>query len=465
MLRKFITCIVLATMMSTLHADEERHEFDAFLQIPFYADAHGVRVMTLRFTAPPAARSLRWRLALLPRHDETVVRSWRGARTVSGEPVAVTVRWRENAPKGVYRMKLWASLDGGGEIAQDWPLAVGAASASTVSGAPPSLAAAIPPATPMASAALYDIYLGNLHSQTNHSDGGGALDQFSGAQEPQHGAFGPSDAYAYAQQHGLDFLMTSEHNHMFDGSDGTNRDADAGVVHAVFQEGLRQAAQWRTSHAPFLALYGQEWGVIGHGGHINVINADALLGWERNAEGALLADEETPKSDYQTLYQHLRQHHWFGQFNHPQRDQFAINGQPLAWSADGDASMLLCEVMNSNAYSTSTDENEPRRSNFEAGCNALLEAGYHLGFSSNQDNHCTNWGAAYSNRTAVLLPRNMPLTPTSLLDALRARRTYARMDKHSLTPLPGEHFYYARVTQDDGKMLWSAPVWITQLPR
>jgi hypothetical protein len=33
------------------------------------------------------------------------------------------------------------------------------------------------------------------------------------------------------------------------------------------------------------------------------------------------------------------------------------------------------------------------------------------------------------------------------------------------TPKPGEHFYYARVTQDDGKMLWSAPIWVTQIPR
>jgi hypothetical protein len=551
MLRKSITCIVLATIIRSLHADEERHEFDAALQVPFHADERGERVMTLHFTAPAEVHSLRWRLTLLPRQDETAVRSWQGTRAVAGEPVEVTVRWREDVPKGVYRMRLSASLDGGGEIEQSWPVAVGAstvrqpatrtaarARAGAATGAAADVATALAAstasmadgaahsratATATASAELYDIYLGNLHSQTNHSDGGGVLDQCTGAQEPQHGAFGPSDAYAYAQQHGLDFLMTSEHNHMFDGSDGTNRAAAASAVHALFQDGLRQAAQWRTDHTPFLALYGQEWGVISHGGHINILNADALLGWERNAQGELLADEETPRSDYQTLYQHLRQHHWFGQFNHPQRDQFAINGQLLAWSAAGDASMLLCEVMNSSAYSTSTDENEPRRSNFETGCNALLEAGYHLAFSSNQDNHCANWGAAYSNRTAVLLPRSTPLTPAGLLDALRARRTYATMDKHSqliftanghmmgerfqnrgkltlkadyastagrsiaaisifhgvpgrngkvaaistkskrtFTPLPGEHFYYARVTQDDGKMLWSAPVWVTQ---
>jgi hypothetical protein len=32
----------------------------------------------------------------------------------------------------------------------------------------------------------------------------------------------------------------------------------------------------------------------------------------------------------------------------------------------------------------------------------------------------------------------------------------------SFTPAPGAHFYYARVTQEDGNVLWSAPVWVTQ---
>jgi hypothetical protein len=34
----------------------------------------------------------------------------------------------------------------------------------------------------------------------------------------------------------------------------------------------------------------------------------------------------------------------------------------------------------------------------------------------------------------------------------------------TLTPAPGLHFYYARLTQDDGNIVWSAPVWVTQGP-
>jgi hypothetical protein len=32
----------------------------------------------------------------------------------------------------------------------------------------------------------------------------------------------------------------------------------------------------------------------------------------------------------------------------------------------------------------------------------------------------------------------------------------------TITPAVGEHFYYAKITQNDGNILWSAPIWVTQ---
>jgi hypothetical protein len=32
----------------------------------------------------------------------------------------------------------------------------------------------------------------------------------------------------------------------------------------------------------------------------------------------------------------------------------------------------------------------------------------------------------------------------------------------SITPAPGAHFYYVKLTQDDGNIIWSAPVWVDQ---
>jgi hypothetical protein len=542
----FVAGTLAATLLAGHATTGDHHEFEVALLAPFHGDRNGQRTITMHFDFPGEEHThpLSWQLDLLAQHGDTVLRQWRGEGVLDGAALDQTVTWRSGpgTPNGLYRLRLRANIDDGPETEQSWPVAVGLTTPSPATTSSPSTVTALaspqrsvapalaatasataPRSTPTA-AAPYDIYLGNLHSQTNHSDGGGTLSHCTGAQAPQSAALGPTDAWKYAQQRGLDFLMTSEHNHMFDGSDGTNADADPEAVKALYQSGLSEANHWNQANPNFLAIYGQEWGVISHGGHMNILNSGELLGWERNAGGQLLADDDTPKGDYGALYTLMRERGWAGQFNHPQRDQFAIDGKPLAWSAAGDEVMLLCEVMNTNAFSTSTDESETRRSNFEASCNALLEAGYHVAFSTNQDNHCANWGASYGNRTGVLLPKGKPLTPENFLEALRARRLYATMDKHAqlvlsangrvmgerfsnigklrlqagyasktgrkaasltifegvpgrhgtvtalstranttLTPAPGEHFYYARVTQDDGNMLWSAPIWVTQL--
>lgn len=495
-------------------APHDHGEFDATLFAPFRGQPVA-RTFFLSFDYPGLRqpRMLDWQLELRA-PDGRLVRRWRGARRLAG-PLRVPVRWDgRGVADGLHTVHLRAVLRGGGTpqdtVEQQWQIAVGRVRADPA----PALAAVVP----------YAVYLGNLHSQTNHSDGGAPLDACTGAQAPQTGRDGPAEAFAYARGRGLDVLLTSEHNHMYDGSDGTNAAADPATARALYRAGRQAAAAFSAAHPGFLALYGQEWGVIANGGHLNVFNAPELLGWEKNAKGELLADTPTPRGDYAGLYTLMRARGWIGQFNHPaQQGQFMVNGVPLAYTADGDAAMVLCEVVNSSAFSTNDSETETRRSNFEAACNRLLEAGYHLAFSSNQDNHCANWGAAYTNRTGVLLPHGVALTEASFMDALRARRVFATMDKTgvlsltangqmmgarfdndgpltlevqfassagkalaavaimegvpgrngtvtalsssavtTITPTPGAHFYYARVTQEDGNVLWSAPVWVKQ---
>ena len=500
--------------MNAAVADTGEHgDFLAELEVHY-----GQPNATLHLSGQQALQ-VHWQIELVSPQGHALQR-WHGSARLGSAPVDLPISWDAAAlalsPPGLpgtYQLRLQTSANGR-TVRQSWD--VGAAASTP---APAALAADAPAAAP------YLIRYGNLHSQTNHSDGGGALGHCTGAQDPQSAALGPADAYAYAQRHGLDFLMASEHNHMYDGSDGTNPKADPTAAHALYQSGLRAADDYSAAHPEFLALYGQEWGVISHGGHLNIFNSRELLGWERNAAGQLLADTFSARSDYASLYQLMRRRGWIGQFNHPADDQFAVAGKPLAYTADGDAVMVLCEVMNSNAFSQADDESERRHSNFEAACNKLLAAGYHLAFSSDQDNHCANWGASYSNRTGLLLPPAAPLSRATLLDALRARRVFATMDKtayviltanghlmgerfhnhgtlklqvdyasnsghhldavtilhaipgangefsavaHATTselqPTNGEHVYYARLVQDDGKLLWSAPVWITQEP-
>ncbi|WP_229632089.1 CehA/McbA family metallohydrolase [Pseudoduganella violaceinigra] len=509
----------------------DHREFDAGLEADFQAPATGRnRTFIVHFTLPGASAAQRvdWTVGLY-RQDGKLINEWRGRHVLHGDSGKASVRWRpsRSLPAGIYELRLEA-----GGIHQRRPIAIGHPALLLAPAAPPAAAVlearrrAGSTRPPSQLAGLdFDIVYGNLHSQTNHSDGGGDPAQCHGAQHPQSGAFGPEDAFQFAKRHGLDFLMTSEHNHMYDGSDGTDPDADPQAARQRYRLGLDAAERYSAGHPGFAAIYGLEWGVISGGGHLNILNSPALLGWERSSSGEPFADVLTPKNDYAALYTLMKDQGWIGQFNHPGSGQFAIGGQALAFSQDGAQAMALCEVMNSNAFSARLDEGEARHSFYEDACDKLLEAGYKLAFSSNQDNHCANWGAAYGNRTGILLPAGTALKVEALLDAIRARHVFATMDKHgaialtandalmgatidnagplalavhytsstgrgiaalqimegvpgrqgevtplpdvagtrhSFTPAPGMHFYYARLTQDDGRQLWSAPVWVNQ---
>ena len=534
------TLAALSAAAPAMASVADHREFDATLHAPYQGEKlhSGARTFTLTFEYPmsEAAHPVHWRVELIAPGGKTV-QHWRGALTLKGRPATVSLKWggRRNAasmPDGVYRVRMRARAHGEA-IEQSWDIAVGKrpAAAMPAFGAmatgPASSAARgplQPSAAPAAASLPFTVYFANLHSQTNHSDGGGDLANCKGAQAPQGGAQGPLEAYAFAQARGLDALMASEHNHMYDGSDGSNPEASADAAKALYQRGLSTAASFSEANPGFLAMYGMEWGVINNGGHLNIFNAPELLAWERDAKGELIGDTPTAKGDYGALYRLMRQRGWIGQFNHPSiGGQFQVNGVAMGYTKDGDEAMALCEVLNTSAFSTNTQEGETRRSNYEMACNKALEAGYHVAFSSNQDNHCANWGASYTNRTGVLIPNGTALTQASFVEALKARRVFATMDKNSqlvltangqpmgsritnsgplrlianyantegrtvasvsiiegvpgrngtvseaaatadatLTPAPGEHFYYARITQDDGKILWSAPIWVTQ---
>jgi hypothetical protein len=535
----------------------EHHEFDATLEAGFQPPAFGAsRTFIMHFTLPgaKAARTVVWSLSL-HRPDGSLLRRWHGRHTLRGGAGQAQVAWRAHPglPAGIYELRLQA-----GGIRQHRPIAVGQpallVAATTPLPPPAPLASPGNAAAPQAGAPAiparrpasrgnaaadpvpaggppslpglpFDIYYGNLHSQANHSDGGGDPAQCHGAQPPRSGAFGPEDAFQFAHRHGLDFLLVSEHNHMYDGSEGSDPAADPLAARQLYRLGIANAEQYSAGHPGFIAMYGLEWGVISGGGHLNILNSPALLGWERASSGEPFADVVTPRNDYAALYVLMKEQGWLGQFNHPTPSQFAIDGRPLAFSEAGAAAMALCEIMNSNAFSNRLDEGEPRHSFYEEACNRLLEAGYRLAFTSNQDNHCANWGASYSNRSAILLPAGAAPTVEALLAAIRARRVFATMDKtaavaltangtlmgaaldntgplalqvhyastagrgiaalaimegvpgrhgevrplpgvqamrHSFTPASGPHFYYARLTQDDGRQLWSAPVWVNQ---
>jgi hypothetical protein len=558
----FVSMCVSASDL--VHPDH--FEFDATIEAPFQAQA-GRWPIRIQLEYPGAGRATQaaWMIRVLD-HDQDVVRHWSAITAMVNGSALVETEWNGRdasghvlAP-GYYTLELRAvptinvssdnkrSIDERvaealatfadeeveqrhdvmvGDVAPAsmpafHPLAVGARAANPKTSSSGQTAGKSTPAAGLG----YTIYYGNLHSQTNHSDGGGNLATCSGAQNPQSGQYGPADAYAMMRdQAGGDFLLASEHNHMYDGSTGTNASASPAAAIALFDSGLQAASNYRAAHPDFLALYGLEWGVISNGGHLNLINPDALAEWETNSSGQLIGEVNTPKSNYPALYATMKQRGWIGQFNHPASSgQFLVNGTALGYDANGAEVMVLAEVLNSSAYSTNTTETESSRSSYVKAWNTLLERGYKLAPSSSQDNHCANWGLSFSNRTGVLLASAVTLTPTAFFDALRSRRAFASEDRsgqlillgnghimgesfsnsgaltlvanfastsgktvqrlqffegvpgrngtvsqlaegngnYSFTPAIGAHFYYALVTQSNGLRLWSAPVWVDQ---
>ncbi|AXK73429.1 carbohydrate-binding protein CenC [Lysobacter sp. TY2-98] len=554
---------VASAASATDFGHPDHYEFDASIAAPFRAQA-GRFPIQLHFDYPGAGdrTAAAWTLDVVAPNGQ-VVASDRGLTKLGGRHVVVPATWNGGlqrggaAAAGYYTLRLRAvptvvdaadtrpiaarideafRLFGDETVEQSYdvqvgsvaparmtarvPLRVGAQSAAAPS---QSLVAQAVPAT---GGLGYTVYYGNLHSQTNHSDGGTPLASCSGAENPQAGTMGPTDAYTMMQNqaHG-DFLLTSEHNHMFDGSTGTNASANPTTAINLFKSGLTLASNYRAAHPTFLALYGLEWGVISNGGHLNLLNVDALAEWETNSSGQLIGEVNTPKSDYPALYSTMKSRGWIGMFNHPATSgQFLVNGTPLGYDPNGAQVMVLAEVLNSSAFSTNTTETETGRSSYQGAWNILLERGYKVAPASDQDNHCANWGLSFTNRTGVLLANGATLNTTNFYDALKARRTFATEDRTgqlvltanghvmgesfnnsgaltltanyastsgqtaqrvqffegvpgrngtvtqlfegsdttTITPATGDHFYYAQITQANGLRLWSAPVWVTQ---
>jgi hypothetical protein len=534
----------------------DHYEFDATIGAAFRADALGQHAVRLDFDYPAGSDSTfaTWQVDVLDQHGSVVqrylgeapLRNGRGnarlgfdGRHASGPALA----------PGFYTLHLRAvpsvhtAGDDGLDLAQRAARSFSLGREELVDQridivvgnvAAPRMPAfkALPHAaqagkTAVAAGSLpYTIYYGNLHSQTNHSDGGTPLASCAGAENPQAGTQGPAEAYAMMQnQAGGDFLLTSEHNHMYDGSTGTNTAATPAFANNLFNSGITAAANYRSAHPTFLALYGNEWGVISNGGHLNIFNPDGLAEWEYNASGQLIGSVATVKSDYANLYSVMKARGWIGMFNHPASSgQFAIGGTPLAYDANGAQVMVAAEVLNSSAFSTNTTQTETSRSTYTTAFNILLERGYHVAPTSDQDNHCANWGLSFRNRTGVLMPNGATLNVANFLDALKARRVFATEDKtaqvvltgngqvmgqtisnsgalalaanysstsggtaqrvqffegvpgrngtvtqlyegsgsYTFTPAQGEHFYYVLVTEADGDRLWSAPLWVSQ---
>lgn len=232
------------------------------------------------------------------------------------------------------------------------------------------------------------LYFGLLHSHTADSSGTGT----------------PAEAYAYATETGgLDFLAVTDHSASFDGAAEAALGEDACAVSSIWQQG-REAAVRATNDA-FLALYGFEMDWQNGLGHIGTYFTPGFQSWEQEPFSKPAQALEAYYSLLNTVPGAV------GQFNHPDIYYGDFEGFGH-YSEKADTAMQLLEVI-----SEGTD--------CFAAYDRALAAGWHVAPTASQNNHNGHWGDADSCRTVVYADS---LTEQAFSAALQNRRVYATWD-------------------------------------
>lgn len=248
----------------------------------------------------------------------------------------------------------------------------------------------------------YNLYFGLLHSHTALSSGKGTA----------------ADAYAHADQvAGLDFLAITDTSHSFDDHKNAAIDRDASAHSKAWAEGIAAAKAATTGE--FAAIFGYEmsWLEGRRLGHVITFNTPGFQSTyqEPYEEGSAALEEYykvlTKVPESLSILCHPGAHY----------GNFQSFGN---YKAKYDDRIHLLEV---------TDEMGSAWSEYDQ----ALKAGWHVAPSASQNNHDRNWGDANGDRTVILAEE---LTRESLFEAIRSHRVYATRDKdlHLYYTLDGE---------------------------
>ena len=330
----------------------------------------------------------------------------------------------------------------------------------------------------------WNLYFGQLHAHTDISDGAGSVEE----------------AFQYASQvDGLDFFAVTDHSDSFDNADMGAIDADGADISADWAAGKQAAAS--VTNGDFVGLFGFEmtWPEDKQLGHISTFNTP---GWQTRDQEAFTNVTAALENYYKALTAVPGS---VSQFNHPD----TVHGDFERfdhYSPKYDAAVSLLEVAGEDGV---------------VDCeyyDLALDKGWHVAPTNNQNNHKGRWGDASEARTVVLAKS---LTEEALYAAMKDRRVYATQDSDlaiyyelngtvmgSIIPksesaavtvflsdptdeaignvevvtdggavlvseyvetpsqvleLPasgGRSYYYLRITQPDGDVAVTAPVWM-----
>lgn len=330
----------------------------------------------------------------------------------------------------------------------------------------------------------WNVYFGQLHAHTNLSDGTGSVEE----------------AFDYASKvENLDFFAVTDHSDSFDNADAGEIAKDGAGISADWAAGKQAAAS--VTNEDFVGLFGFEmtWPEDKQLGHISTFNTP---GWQTRDQ----ADFENVPTALEHYYKALTTVPGsVSQFNHPD----IIHGDFERfdhYSPEYDEAISLLEIAGEDGA---------------VDCeyyHLALDKGWHVAPTNNQNNHNGQWGDASRARTVILAET---LTEEALYDAMKDRRVYATQDSDltvyytlngavmgsilpkskeaeitvflsdptdeaignvevvtdggavlvseyvgtpsqvlELSVSGGHNYYYLRITQPDGDVAVTAPVWM-----
>lgn len=246
--------------------------------------------------------------------------------------------------------------------------------------------------------AKYNIYFGQIHSHTNFSDGAGDCEE----------------AFAYASKvDNLDFLAVTDHSNSLDGAGGKNSITN--------NTDTSEENEWTKGHAlakkyssdDFTGLYGYEMTWSNGLGHMNTFNT---AGFQDRSQ----ADYANYSTALQNYYAALNTDpDSISMFNHP-GTTFGDFQDFSYYSESNDDLITLIEVGNGEGVIGSSGYFP----SYEYYTRAL-DKGWHVAPANNQDNHKGKWGDANTGRTVVLADAN---NEENIYDAMRNYRVYATED-------------------------------------
>ena len=263
--------------------------------------------------------------------------------------------------------------------------------------------------------ATFQRYFGQLHSHTQYSDGAGSLEN--------------ALAYikALPDSANVDFVAFTDHSNYFDKSGAANPEGalyDMSLASAASQNLWNEyksavAAFNKENAGSMVAIAGFEMTWSGGPGHINTFNTPGIV-----SRNNTTLNNKTKDAGLQAYYKLLSQTEGvdsISQFNHPGTTfgNFIDFGY---WDAVVDTRMYMVEVGNGEGQIGAGGYYPSYEQYIMA-----LDKGWHVAPTNNQDNHKGKWGNANDARDVILTD---DFTEDGIYAALRARRMYATEDKN-----------------------------------